>query len=85
MSDPLASLPWSNNSDRKPMISRRDFTNVASVAAGCLFLSSDGGSQETRALVSGNPATAGRLAAVADLTHDAQRLTTSGGFATYLY
>ena len=34
MSDSLASLPWSNNSDRKPMISRRDFTKVASVAAG---------------------------------------------------
>ena len=33
MSDSLASLPWSNNSDRKPMISRRDFTKVASVAA----------------------------------------------------
>ena len=57
MSDSLVSLPWSNNSDRKPMISRRDFTKVASVAAGSLFLSSDGGSQETRALVSGNPAT----------------------------
>jgi hypothetical protein len=85
MSDSLASLPWSNNSDRKPMISRRDFTKVASVAAGSLFLSSDGGSKETRALVSGNPATAGRLAAVAALTHDAQRLTASGGFATYLY
>lgn len=39
------------------MISRHDFTKVASVAAGRLFLSSDGGSQETRALVSGNPAT----------------------------
>jgi hypothetical protein len=57
MSDSLVSLPWSNNSDRKPMTSRRDFTKVASVAAGSLFLSSDGGSQETRALVSGNPAT----------------------------
>jgi 3-oxoadipate enol-lactonase len=57
MSDSLVSLPWSNNSDPKPMISRRDFAKVASVAAGSLFLSSDGGSQETRALVSGNPAT----------------------------
>ena len=26
MSDSVVSLPWSNNSDRKPMISRRDFT-----------------------------------------------------------
>src|SRR5262249_39826593 len=39
-----------------PMITRRNFTKLAGVAAGSLFIASGGKSQEKQASVSGNPA-----------------------------
>ena len=44
------------NTGLSPMISRRDFTKLASVAAGSLLVPSGGESQEKQAPIAGNPA-----------------------------
>lgn len=45
------------NSALQPMVTRRDFAKLASIAAGSLFVAPDGKSQEKQSPVTGNPAT----------------------------